>query len=352
MDGSESKKSAKLPAVLRAPVRPDLVNFVHTNIAKNKRQPYAVSERAGHQHSAESWGTGRAVARVPRVSGSGTHAAGQGAFANMCRGGRMFAPTKTIRRWHRKVSVNQRRYAIVSALAASALPSLVFARGHRIEQIEEVPLVLSAEVESIGKTKQAVEILKRINAFADVERVKESRTLRAGQGKARNRRFRQRRGPLVVYKEDKGIVKAFRNIPGVELLPVSALNLLNLAPGGHLGRFIIWTEPAFAELDAVFGTFRTESKQKKGYKLPSNIISNPDISRIINSQEVQSALRPANPATVAPAKPKRNPLRNLSVMTRLNPYAAHARAVESALPKQKKSDKRASAEFFSAIRQD
>ena len=31
---------------------------VHTGMAKNKRQPYAVSEKAGHQTSAESWGTG------------------------------------------------------------------------------------------------------------------------------------------------------------------------------------------------------------------------------------------------------------------------------------------------------
>jgi hypothetical protein len=31
---------------------------VHTGMAKNKRQPYAVSEKAGEQTSAESWGTG------------------------------------------------------------------------------------------------------------------------------------------------------------------------------------------------------------------------------------------------------------------------------------------------------
>jgi large subunit ribosomal protein L4e len=63
-------------------------------MAKNKRQPHSVSSKAGEQTSAESWGTGRAVARIPRVNGSGTHRAGQAAFGNMCRGGRMFAPTK------------------------------------------------------------------------------------------------------------------------------------------------------------------------------------------------------------------------------------------------------------------
>lgn len=83
----------------------------------------------GHQTSAESWGTGRAVARIPRVRGGGTHRSGQGAFGNMCRGGRMFAPTRTWRRWHRKINVNQKRYAICSAIAATGIPAVVMSKG-------------------------------------------------------------------------------------------------------------------------------------------------------------------------------------------------------------------------------
>ena len=177
----------------------------------------------------------------------------------------MFAPTKTWRKWHVKVNQNQRRFAVVSALAASALPSLVLARGHRIEGIEEVPLVVSSGVEEYTKTKEAVTLLKALNAYTDVTKVSNSRKLRAGKGKLRNRRHRQRRGPLVVYNEDNGIVKAFRNLPGVELVNVQRLNLLQLAPGGHLGRFVIWTEGAFAALDEVFGTFDKASTSKKNY---------------------------------------------------------------------------------------
>lgn len=90
----------------------------------------------GHQTSAESWGTGRAVARIPRVRGGGTHRSGQGAFGNMCRGGRMFAPTKTWRRWHRKINVNQRRYAICSAIAATGIPALVMSKGKKEKNIK------------------------------------------------------------------------------------------------------------------------------------------------------------------------------------------------------------------------
>merc|ERR1712180_448371 len=153
-----------LPAVFKAPIRPDIVSFIHHEIAKNHRQAYCVNRDAGHQTSAESWGTGRAVARIPRVRGGGTHRSGQGAFGNMCRGGHMFAPTKTYRRWHRKVNVAQERYAICSALAASGVPALVMAKGHRVDHVAELPLVISDKIQDFAKTKQAMIFLKRNKA--------------------------------------------------------------------------------------------------------------------------------------------------------------------------------------------
>merc|ERR1712100_949589 len=219
-EGKETSQQA-LPSVFTSPIRSDVVQFVHTNVNKNSRQAYAVSEKAGHQTSAESWGTGRAVARIPRVPGGGTHRAGQAAFGNMCRGGRMFNPTKTWRKWHREINTNQKRYAVCSALAASALPSLVMARGHKIDQVPECPLVVEDSVEAVDKTVAAMKVLAALGASDDVEKSKASRQVRSGKGKMRNRRYVQRRGPLVVYGEDNGIKKAFRNISGVEVADVS-----------------------------------------------------------------------------------------------------------------------------------
>jgi large subunit ribosomal protein L4e len=314
-----------LPAVFTSPIRPDVVHDVHTNMNKNHRQPYAVSKYAGHQTSAESWGTGRAVARIPRVPGGGTHRAGQAAFGNMCRGGRMFAPTKTWRRWHRKSNLNQKRYALTSALAASAIPSLVLARGHRIEELPEVPLVVDNKaVDSLDKTSAAVALLKALGAYTDVQRVKDTETLRAGKGKARNRRWIQRVGPLVIYNKAGPLVKAFRNLPGVDVCEVSRLNLLQLAPGGHLGRFIIWTKDAFERLDSLYGTYRKPSSEKKGYLLPAPIMKNPDLGRIINSEEIQSVVRAKKNPRFGPAR-KSNPLKSIHTMIKLNPYAATLR---------------------------
>ena len=183
----------------------------------------------------------------------------------MCRAGRMFAPTKTWRRWHRKVNINQRRYAICSAVAATGLPALLMARGHRIDNIGEVPLVVSNSIEKFTKTKEAVKLMKALNAYSDVEKSRASRKLRPGKGKMRNRRFIQRKGPLIIYNEDHGISRAFRNLPGVDLLQVDRLNLLLLAPGGHMGRFCIWSQAAFEKLDALYGTWRKKSTLKKDY---------------------------------------------------------------------------------------
>merc|ERR1711887_419452 len=130
-----------------------------------------------------SWGTGRAMARIPRVKGGGTQRSGQGAYGNMCRGGRMFAPTKTWRRWHRKVNTAQKRYAICSAIAATGVPALVMAKGHQIQGIPEVPLVVADKVQSFAKTKEAVVFLRKNKAWADVAKVYATRRM-GWQGKA------------------------------------------------------------------------------------------------------------------------------------------------------------------------
>merc|ERR1712227_358127 len=135
------------PAVFKAPIRHDIVNFVHTNLRKNARQAQGVKKIAGEQTSAESWGTGRAVARIPRVRGGGTHRSGQAAFGNMCRGGRMYAPLKTWRKWQKKCNINQRRFAMTSAIAATGIPALVMAKGHVISNIPEVPFVVADSVQ-------------------------------------------------------------------------------------------------------------------------------------------------------------------------------------------------------------
>jgi large subunit ribosomal protein L4e len=326
---SEKTSTLPMPPALAMPLRPDIVRYVHTGVTKNKRQPYAVGDKVGYETAAESWGTGRAVARIPRAPGGGTHRAGQAAFGNQARGGGMFCPTKIWRRWHRRVNVTQKRHAVVTSLSASCLPPLVMARGHRIGEISELPLVVSSGAESVQKTKQAVEMLKKLGCEEELQRVLDSRKVRAGKGKMRNRRYVMRRGPLVVYSEDNGIVRAMRNIPGVETACVTRLNILKLAPGGIFGRMIIWTEAAFKKLNEIYGTLKSGAPLKKGYHLPRAQMENADVSRIINSTEIQSCLKPKLDAPKKFAA-KKNPLKSKTLMARLNPGILHKKRLRAA----------------------
>ena len=201
-------------------------------------------------------------------------------------------------------------------------------RGHLVQDVPEIPLVIASSTFAEGKifkTSAAVDLLKTIGAAPDVERAKNSRKIRAGKGKMRGRRHTQRRGPLIVYHPEidgSEIALACRNLPGVETCSVLALNLLLLAPGGHLGRFVIWTSGAFEALDKIYGTYTEPSELKKDFMLPSNVVSNADIGRLINSNEIQAVLRPAKESkTRRSAVQKKNPLKNKQVMLRLNPYA-------------------------------
>jgi large subunit ribosomal protein L4e len=246
----------------------------------------------------------------------------------MCRGGRMFAPTKTYRRWHRKVNKNQRRYAIVSALAASASAPLVLARGHRIEKIPEVPLVIADDtIVSLEKTSAAVKLLTTLHAYEDVEKVKRSTKIRCGKGKMRNRRRVLRRGPLIIYDQKSSLCRAFRNLPGIDMCSVNRLNLLQLAPGGHLGRFIIWTKSAYQRLDSLYGTFSRPSHEKLNFILPRPKLLSSDIHRLITSDEIQSAIRLPRKTSKYTVH-RKNPLRNLGFLIKLNPYAKTQRRRE------------------------
>ncbi|EDR21540.1 60S ribosomal protein L4, putative [Entamoeba dispar SAW760] len=319
--GEAEKTPVRLPAVFLAPIRGDVVHFVYRNQSKNTRQPEGVSTEAGKQHSAISWGTGRAVARIPRISGSGSGRNGQGAFGNMTRKGHMFSPLKNFRKWQRKTPKQMRRFAVASCIAASAVPALVSARGHHIAGVPQIPLVVNSKsISVIKKTKQAVYLLKKINAYSDVLKVIASKTVRAGQGKMRGRKIKERKGPLVVYgNDDLQAVKAFRNIPGVDTCRVENLSVLNLAPGCHMGRFIIWTESAFKKLNTIFGTQKKMAQGKSGFRIAHAQMAVPDMKRVVVAAEKAKLLRAK---IVLPKVPKRtNPLKNWAAMVKLNPYA-------------------------------
>merc|ERR1719453_232608 len=222
---------------------------------------------------------------------------------------------------------------MASALAASSLPPLVMARGHRIDDVSELPLVVSDAAQSISKTKAALELLEGLGCGTELTKVAASKKLRSGKGKMRDRKYTMRRGPLVIYAEDSGITRALRNLPGVESCHVDRMNLLQLAPGGSFGRFVVYTEGAFSKLSALFGDSDNAAPEKKGYHLPRAMMTNADVARIINSDEIQSVVMPAKDAPKTYGK-KVNGLKNKKAMFKLNPAAK----TKSSLLKRKSTE--------------
>lgn len=282
-----------LPCVFETPIRSDLIQFVHRNVSFNKRKPYAVKPSAGKNYSAESWGTGRALARVPRIKGSGSRRSGQAAFANFARGGHIGHPTSVLRRWQRKTNLNLRRLVTAMGIAASGVAPIVESRGHRIQELSNIPLIVNQEdLKSIQKTKDAQDFLKSLNLTDELEKTKET-YIRAGKGKMRNRRYQHKKGPLIVFNEDFN-KKPFRNIQGIEMAKVDDLSVLDLCPGGQPGRLIIWTKDAFEKLSDLFGDFNNESNLKSGFLLNQGICENDDIENLFFSEEVQAFIDEPN----------------------------------------------------------
>jgi large subunit ribosomal protein L4e len=253
-------KEIELPTVFNTPLRPDVIKRDVLSIQSAKRQPYGRDPMAGKRTSAESWGVGRGVSRVPRVKGTRHHAANRGAFIPQAVGGRLAFPPRP-RSFKEKINRKERRLAIRSAIAATADSVLVEVRGHVINDIASLPIIVDSGLESIKKTNEVLEVLSNLGlcwlskkeetegGLRDIERAKRRESkVRAGKGKKRGRRYKKGTSLLIVYSKDDGIFKAARNISGVDVREVTQLNTELLAPGTHPGRLVVWTESAIEKL--------------------------------------------------------------------------------------------------------
>lgn len=238
----------ELPAIFDEQFRPDIIKRAVLSAQTARLQPWGTDWMAGKRTSAETWGKGHGVARVRRVKGSRHPAAGHGAFAPFTVGGRRAHPPKVEKVLHERINRKERRLAVRSAVAATKEKKLVNSRGHVVGSVAEFPLVVTDELEGLGRASRAKEILRKLGLWEDVERVAKSKRVRAGRGKMRGRRYRQVVGPLIVASEDKGIKLGARNLPGVDVIEVRNLNAEQLAPGGVPGRLTAWTKGAIQKL--------------------------------------------------------------------------------------------------------
>jgi large subunit ribosomal protein L4e len=247
----EGKSTGKieLPPVFATPLRPDVIRRAVLAIQSNRFQPQGRDPMAGKRTSAESRGTGLAMARIPRRKGGSSKAA----FAPGTVSGRQGHPPLSEKKIVKRIPKKEKRLALLSAIAATASKEAVISRGHNIEDVPEIPLVVADDFESLQKTKEVEQTLIRLGVLSELFRTKESRKIRAGRGKSRGRKMKRATGPLIVVNDNKGVVEAAENIPGVSVVTVADLNVEALAPGTHPGRLTVWTRSAIERLNEVYG---------------------------------------------------------------------------------------------------
>lgn len=237
-----------LPYVFETPLRPDVIKRAVLAIQSSKIQPQGRDPMAGKKTSAESRGTGMGIARVPRVKGGG----GRAALAPSTVGGRQPHPPRSEKKIVKHIPKKEARLALFSAIAATGSKANVASRGHAIEDVPQIPLIVTGSIEELTKTKEVEEALKNLGILPDIYRVKNSRKIRAGKGKRRGRKMKKAVGPLIVVAEDRGLVKAASNISGVTVATVRTLNAEILAPGTHPGRLTLWSNGAIEQLNKIY----------------------------------------------------------------------------------------------------
>ena len=246
-DGSEVGELI-LPELFETPLRPDVIKRAFLAVQSLSFQPQGRDLMAGKRTSARYLGTGLGLARVPREPTTR-----RARFAPMTVKGRRAHPPVPWKKIVKAIPKKEKKLAMRSAIAATANRELVAKRGHVVDLVPSLPLIASDKIQAIDRTSEAVELFMRLGLWPDVLRAKESRKIRAGKGKMRGRRYKQAIGPLVVVGEDRGIIRAVRNLPGVDAVLARNLNVLLLAPGAHPGRLTLWTEGAIRVVDELWG---------------------------------------------------------------------------------------------------
>ena len=249
-------KEINLPIQFNEEYHPNLIWRAFITIRANKRQPYGTKPEAGMRASSKlsrrrrdykgSYGHG--ISRVPRkvLWHRGTQFGWVGATAPGTVGGRRAHPPKASKIWDKKINNKERKKAIRSALSATLNKDLVLLRNHHLPSI--YPLIIEDKFEDINKTKDVIKVFENLGLQKELERL-ENRKVRSGRGKNKGRKYKLKKGPLIVVSKKCKLINAAENINGIDISPVNLINVELLAPGSQAGRLTIYTQAAIEKLE-------------------------------------------------------------------------------------------------------
>lgn len=235
MEGKSAGEIA-LPPVFETILRLDVIKKAALAQESNRFQPQGRNPMAGKRTTAEGFGVGRGISRVPRIGGHGP-LSGTAAFAPGTVSGRMAFPPVTGKETAKLINRKERRMALQSAIAATGSDEIVRKRGHKFDGEKQLPLVVTDEAEKLSKSAEAKHFLNSVGVWDDIIRVRKSKKVTGG---TRTHAV----GPLVVVADDTSANRALRNFEGLSIIRAEDLSVDALAPGTRPGRLTIWTESA------------------------------------------------------------------------------------------------------------
>ncbi len=252
------------------PIREDIIfKVVET---EKIWQAYSPKYRAGMDSSASGnvkhrrhdWKSdqGRGLVKIPRKVfwRRGTQFSWEGAIVPSTKGGRRAHPPKGNVNL-KKINKKELRKALLSALTYSSSADELKKKYYTLndEKIEiKFPLIVDGKILSL-KTKEFFESLKKI--LGNLHKIAiQKKSIRAGKGKLRGRKYKKNAGLLFVVGKDEK-----KRIKGIEIVNVNQLITSDLANNG--ARLTLFTENAIKELENILInkliSQKTSSEKKK-----------------------------------------------------------------------------------------
>ena len=247
------KKEIDLPKNFSSKIRPDILLKVFE--AMKMGQPYGAKEGAGAQYSASGilshrrhkWKTtyGKGISRVPRkiMSRHGSSFNWIGATVSNTRGGRKPHAPRSAKNQYKKINKKEILIAINSAFTGTVNSKSIEQKYNK--KINSGFVFDSAILEL--KSKEFFAVMKKI--FEEgFDKVLKNKTVRAGRGKTRGRKYKSNAGLLFVIGSKEKMKRK-----GIEVVQTNELEIKDLAPNGVVGRITCYSEKAIEEIKKIFG---------------------------------------------------------------------------------------------------
>jgi large subunit ribosomal protein L4e len=244
-------ESLELPSVFNTPFRPEIIKKVYVNVLSTKFQPQGRYPAAGEIVSAESRNTGLGMARIARARGEGFQRAGQAAGVAGVRSGRLAHPPVSWKKNYKKINKKEKQLGFCSAIAATSNKDIIEKRGHNVGNISAFPIVVANDLEKITKTAELRKTLLSLGLEDDLKRSTNTVRVPSGKSRLRGRKKHTALSCLIVVSKDSPVSKLKKSLPGVNIVPIEKLSIMDLVPGTKPVRLTIYTKNAIDSMNKI-----------------------------------------------------------------------------------------------------